>query len=86
MMVSFSNNDIDALIFFYKGLENKIKEISCYYGIYGEDGYFNYVNNKASIVINKIVPVPRSGCSIISPKNIRVIKIIGITPLIYLFI
>ena len=49
MMVSFSNNDIDALIFFYKGLENKIKEISCYYGIYGEDGYFNYVNNKASI-------------------------------------
>ncbi len=46
MMVHFSNNDVEALSFFYKRLEEIIKIISCYYGTYGEEGFLNYFDKK----------------------------------------
>ena len=49
MIVNFSNNDVEAFTFFYEGLEERVKMISGYYGIYGEDGFIDYVN-KTSFV------------------------------------
>ena len=46
IILNFSNGDIDAVIMFFNELEDKIKVISGYYGIYGEEGYFNNVNER----------------------------------------
>lgn len=49
MILNFSNGDMDAVIYFFKDLEEKIKIYSCYYGLYGEDGYFKEKNQRITI-------------------------------------
>lgn len=49
MIINFSNGDMDAVILFFNNLQDKIKSFSGYYGICGEKGYFNSLDNKAFI-------------------------------------
>ena len=50
IILNFSNEDIDAVIMFFKELEDQVKVISGYYGLYGEEGYFNSLDRRKSIV------------------------------------
>ena len=47
MMICFSNNDIDSVIYFFNTLQEKIKVYSCYYGLCGEKGYFKNIDMKS---------------------------------------
>ena len=49
MMAHFSNKNMEALAFFYNKLSEKIKIISGYYGLYGDNGYFDTLKNNQII-------------------------------------
>lgn len=48
IILNFSNNDVDAVIVFFDELQGKIKSISGYYGLFGDNGYFNHMEEKLS--------------------------------------
>jgi hypothetical protein len=49
IIINYSNGEMDRVITIYRDLEEKIKVLSGYYGIYGEEGYFYRMSNKKII-------------------------------------
>ena len=45
IMINYTNRDMDAVIYFYDELNNKIKSISGYYELHNEDEYFDNMSN-----------------------------------------
>ncbi len=46
MIINYSNGDVEAVIYFFKTLMEKVKMYSGYYGIYGEEGCFKSIEKR----------------------------------------